>query len=154
MLPVIEAKRAEIVKNDHQIGDHVRLLPTPGHTPGHLAFCFGKGSDEAVVSGDLMHSPLQARYPELSVNFDVDKVAVGQNPPQLPRALLRHEDAVLHGALPVPVRGTDQALGRRVQVRDGVAVIPGRRAAPSPESIPPVIVSGQDVCRTSVCDSD
>jgi glyoxylase-like metal-dependent hydrolase (beta-lactamase superfamily II) len=74
VLPVIEAKRAEIVKDDHQIGDHVRLLPTPGHTPGHLAFCFGKGSDEAVVSGDLMHSPLQARYPELSVNFDVDKV--------------------------------------------------------------------------------
>ena len=73
VLPVIEAKRAEIVKNEHQIGDHARLLPTPGHTPGHLAFCFGKGSDEAVVSGDLMHSPLQARYPELSVNFDVDK---------------------------------------------------------------------------------
>ena len=44
-----------------------------GHTPGHVAVCFGKGSDEAVVSGDLMHSPLQTRYPELSVNFDVDK---------------------------------------------------------------------------------
>ena len=73
VLPVIEAGRAEIVKHDHQIGDHTRLLPTPGHTPGHLAFCFGKGGDEAVMSGDLMHSPLQTRYPELSVNFDVDK---------------------------------------------------------------------------------
>src|SRR5262245_13665022 len=39
VLPVIEAKRADIVRNEHQIGDHVRLLPTPGHTPGHLAFC-------------------------------------------------------------------------------------------------------------------
>jgi glyoxylase-like metal-dependent hydrolase (beta-lactamase superfamily II) len=73
VLPVVEAKRADVVGNDHQLGDHVRLLPTPGHTPGHTAFCFGKGSDEAVMSGDLMHSPLQARYPELSVNFDVDK---------------------------------------------------------------------------------
>jgi glyoxylase-like metal-dependent hydrolase (beta-lactamase superfamily II) len=73
VLPVIEARRADIVKDEHQIGDHARLLPTPGHTPGHLAFCFGKGGDEAVMSGDLMHSPLQARYPELSVNFDVDK---------------------------------------------------------------------------------
>jgi glyoxylase-like metal-dependent hydrolase (beta-lactamase superfamily II) len=73
VLPVIEAGRADIVKHDHQIGDHARLLPTPGHTPGHLAFCFGKGGDEAVMSGDLMHSPLQMRYPELSVNFDVDK---------------------------------------------------------------------------------
>ena len=73
VLPVVEAGRAETVQNDHQLGDHVRLLHTPGHTPGHIAVCFGKGSDEAVMSGDLMHSPLQARYPELSVNFDVDK---------------------------------------------------------------------------------
>ena len=73
VLPVVEAKKAEIVTNDYQIGDHVRLLPTPGHTPGHVAFAFGRGRDEAVFSGDLMHSPLQARYPELSAKFDVDQ---------------------------------------------------------------------------------
>ena len=72
VLPVVEANRAELVRSDHQIGDHVRLLPTPGHTPGHVAICFGRGSDAAVMSGDLMHSPLQARYPELSPRFDVD----------------------------------------------------------------------------------
>ena len=55
------------------IGDHVRILPTPGHTPGHVAFTFGRGKDDAVFSGDLMHSPLQARYPELSAKFDVDQ---------------------------------------------------------------------------------
>jgi glyoxylase-like metal-dependent hydrolase (beta-lactamase superfamily II) len=73
VLPIVEAKRAEIVGNDHQIGDHVRILPTPGHTPGHVAFTFGKAKDVAVFSGDLMHSPLQARYPELSAKFDVDQ---------------------------------------------------------------------------------
>ncbi len=72
VLPIVEADRAEIVRNDYAIGDHVRILPTPGHTPGHAAFTFGRGKDDAVVSGDLMHSPLQARYPELSVKFDVD----------------------------------------------------------------------------------
>ncbi len=73
VLPVVDAKKAEIVTNDYQIGDHVRLLPTPGHTPGHVAFTFGRGKDDAVFSGDLMHSPLQARYPELSAKFDVDQ---------------------------------------------------------------------------------
>jgi glyoxylase-like metal-dependent hydrolase (beta-lactamase superfamily II) len=72
VLPVVEAKRAEIVRNDYEIGDHLRILPTPGHTPGHVAFTFGRGRDAAVFSGDLMHSPLQTRYPELSVKFDVD----------------------------------------------------------------------------------
>jgi glyoxylase-like metal-dependent hydrolase (beta-lactamase superfamily II) len=73
VLPVFDAKQAEIVGDDHQIGDHARILPTPGHTPGHVAFAFGRGKDTAVFSGDLMHSPLQTRYPELSMRFDVDQ---------------------------------------------------------------------------------
>ena len=73
VLPVVEAKRADIVVKDYAIGDHARILPTPGHTPGHVAFTFGRGKDDAVMSGDLMHSPLQARYPELSAKFDVDQ---------------------------------------------------------------------------------
>ena len=73
VLPVVNANRADLVPDNFQIGDHVRLLPTPGHTPGHVAICFGRGGDEAVMSGDLMHSPLQTRYPELSAIFDTDK---------------------------------------------------------------------------------
>ena len=74
VLPVVEAKQADMVRSDFEIGDHVRILPTPGHTPGHVAFTFGRGRDEAVMSGDLMHSPLQTRYPELSAKFDVDQM--------------------------------------------------------------------------------
>ena len=74
VLPVVEAGRAEVVKDDFAIGDHARIVPTPGHTPGHVAFAFGKGKDDAVFSGDLMHSPLQALFPDLSPKFDVDPV--------------------------------------------------------------------------------
>jgi glyoxylase-like metal-dependent hydrolase (beta-lactamase superfamily II) len=72
VLPIVEARKAELVRNDHAIGDHVRILPTPGHTPGHLAFTLGRGKDEAVICGDLMHTPLQTYYPELSAKFDAD----------------------------------------------------------------------------------
>lgn len=72
VLPVVEANRHQLVGNDHQIGDHVRIVPTPGHTPGHVAIAMGRGKDDAVFSGDLMHSPLQTLYPELSIKFDVD----------------------------------------------------------------------------------
>jgi glyoxylase-like metal-dependent hydrolase (beta-lactamase superfamily II) len=72
VLPIVEANKAEIVRNDYTIGDHVRILPTPGHTPGHVAFTMGRGKDDIVLSGDLMHSPLQTHYPELSAKFDVD----------------------------------------------------------------------------------
>jgi glyoxylase-like metal-dependent hydrolase (beta-lactamase superfamily II) len=73
VLPVVEAKRAEIVRDDFAIGDHLRILPTPGHTPGHSAFVLGREKDDAVFAGDLIHSPLQALHPELSPRFDVDQ---------------------------------------------------------------------------------
>ena len=74
VLPVVEHGRADMVADDAMIGDHLRLFATPGHTPGHVSALLGK-QGEAVVSGDLVHSPLQARYPELSVVFDVDPEA-------------------------------------------------------------------------------
>ena len=72
VLPIVEAKKAEFVSHDFALGDHGRILPTPGHTPGHVAFTFGKGKDDVVFAGDLVHSPVQALYPELSPKFDVD----------------------------------------------------------------------------------
>jgi glyoxylase-like metal-dependent hydrolase (beta-lactamase superfamily II) len=73
VLPIVEANRADLVANDHALGDVVRLMPTPGHTAGHVAVAFGRDGADGVIPGDLIHSPLQARYPELSVTFDVDK---------------------------------------------------------------------------------
>lgn len=73
VLPVVEAGRADLVDGDFQLGDHVRILPTPGHTPGHMAICFGKSRDDAVMTGDMFHTPLQMRYPGLSSIYDMDR---------------------------------------------------------------------------------
>jgi glyoxylase-like metal-dependent hydrolase (beta-lactamase superfamily II) len=72
VLPIVEAKRADLVTSDHALDDHIRLMPTPGHTPDHFAVCLGRGGDRAVLTGDLIHSPLQARYPELAMRVDYD----------------------------------------------------------------------------------
>jgi glyoxylase-like metal-dependent hydrolase (beta-lactamase superfamily II) len=78
VMPIVEAKRHDIIGDEGAIGDHVRVLPTPGHTPGHSAFRLGRNKDDAVFSGDLVHSPLQARYPEMSMKFDVDPTAAAK----------------------------------------------------------------------------
>jgi glyoxylase-like metal-dependent hydrolase (beta-lactamase superfamily II) len=72
VLPIVAAQRAELVTSDHALNDHVRLQPTPGHTPDHYAVELGRRETQAVVCGDLIHSPLQARYPELSMRADFD----------------------------------------------------------------------------------
>ena len=111
VLPVVEAKRAEIVRNDYEIGDHVRILPTPGHTPGHIAFALGRGKDDAVFCGDLMHSPLQTRYPELSAKFDVDPAQAAETRRQFPGTLLRHRNAVLYRAFSLAFAGKIRRRG-------------------------------------------
>jgi glyoxylase-like metal-dependent hydrolase (beta-lactamase superfamily II) len=73
VLPVIAAGQADLVRTDTALNDHVRLTPTPGHTPDHFAVELGKGETTAVLTGDLIHSPLQARYPELSMRADSDQ---------------------------------------------------------------------------------
>lgn len=66
VLPVVEAGRADLVDTDFALGDHVRILPTPGHTANHTAICFGRTRDEAIMTGDMIHTPLQLRHPELT----------------------------------------------------------------------------------------
>ena len=117
VLPIIEANRAELVTSDHALNDHIRLTPTPGHTPDHFAVCAGEGGDEAVFTGDLIHSPIQARYPELVMRVDTDRDQARRRRGGVLRALLRHRHAVLHDALPVALGRPHQALGRRLPLR-------------------------------------
>ena len=72
VLPIVAARRADLVSSDHTLNDHVRLLPTPGHTRDHFAVRLGRGRDDAVMTGDLLHSPVQMRCPELSMQADHD----------------------------------------------------------------------------------
>jgi glyoxylase-like metal-dependent hydrolase (beta-lactamase superfamily II) len=72
VLPVVAANRVDLVAETHVIGDHFRLLATPGHTPGHMAVLLGKQGDGAILTGDAIHARLQARYPELGMRADVD----------------------------------------------------------------------------------
>ena len=121
VLPVVEAKRHEVVGNDHRIGDHVRILPTPGHTPGHVAFTFGRGKDDAVFSGDLMHSPIQTLYPELSIKFDVDQAAAATTRRSFLERYCDTDTLCCTAHFPSPVGREDQAQGEWIRLRGGLA---------------------------------
>ena len=59
VLPIVEAKRDERVKSDHVVDDLVKLIPTPGHTVDHYSVQVGKRGVDAIITGDMVHSPLQ-----------------------------------------------------------------------------------------------
>ena len=64
LAPVLEAGQAVLVAPDHELDDHVRLSPSPGHTPGHVCVHVRSRGREGIVSGDVLHHPLQRVHPE------------------------------------------------------------------------------------------
>ena len=78
VLPIVEAKRHERVKSDHVLDDLVKLIPTPGHTVDHYSVQVGNPGIDAIVTGDMIHSPLQLRYPELGMFGDYSSQQAGE----------------------------------------------------------------------------
>jgi glyoxylase-like metal-dependent hydrolase (beta-lactamase superfamily II) len=70
--PVLDAGLAQLVEMDHRVSDELWLEPTPGHTPGHVSVRLRSGGAEAVITGDLMHHPVQVAEPAWGSHFDSD----------------------------------------------------------------------------------
>ena len=78
VLPVIEAGQAVIVANDYALDDEVRLEPWPGHTPGHVGIRLESRGAEAILCGDVMHTPVQCAEPGWSAVGCADKALSAQ----------------------------------------------------------------------------
>lgn len=72
VMPVIAAGLHELVEMDALIAPGIRLMPTPGHTPGHVSVVIESRGERAIITGDLMHHPCQIAHPEWSSIVDTD----------------------------------------------------------------------------------
>ena len=79
VLPIVALGRADLVTSADAVSDHVRLLPTPGHTIDHFAVTLGAKRDDGVIIGDLFHSPIQMTDPNLSMRLDYDGAQSSQS---------------------------------------------------------------------------
>jgi glyoxylase-like metal-dependent hydrolase (beta-lactamase superfamily II) len=70
--PIFAAGLADIVAEDEDLGDGLRLAPTPGHTPGHTSLWIESAGERAVISGDLIHHPVQCARPGWAEVADAD----------------------------------------------------------------------------------
>jgi glyoxylase-like metal-dependent hydrolase (beta-lactamase superfamily II) len=70
--PIHEAGLAELVETDHRVCDEVSLVPTIGHTPGHVSVRISSRGEEALITGDFMHHPCQIARPDWSSTADSD----------------------------------------------------------------------------------
>lgn len=116
--PVLDTGHWELVEDQQVIAQHddtvVTVRTAPGHTAGHLMVEISSPDGGAVMSGDVIHHPIQLTYPDLCQGGDAD--------PEVARAsreaLLRRcaQDNLLlmpsHFAVDAPLRVALDAQGR------------------------------------------
>ncbi len=67
--PVFDAGLVDFVGSDHHVCDELWLESTPGHTPGHVSVRISSNGEQAVITGDVMHHPLQCAEPSMRNRF-------------------------------------------------------------------------------------
>lgn len=71
--PIVQAGLVDFIRNDHELSEEIRLLPTPGHTADHVSVLISSQGEQGVITGDLMHHPIQLAMPSHPATFDMDK---------------------------------------------------------------------------------
>ncbi|MBR0883937.1 glyoxylase-like metal-dependent hydrolase (beta-lactamase superfamily II) [Bradyrhizobium japonicum] len=109
VLPVVAAGLAELVETDHRVFSDrdagLRFAPAPGHTAGNMQIHLNGGHDHAVMSGDVIHHPIQCAAPWLSNAADVDPAAAVATRMALLEELADTPGYLLTGHFPAPTAG-------------------------------------------------
>jgi glyoxylase-like metal-dependent hydrolase (beta-lactamase superfamily II) len=77
--PLVDTGLVDLVDPDHRLTDEVQLIPTPGHTPGHVSIEIASGGRVAVITGDLVHHPIELLEPDWAMIADIDPKQVASS---------------------------------------------------------------------------
>lgn len=72
--PIVDAGKADLVASDARLTEEITLIPTPGHSPGHVSLHIVSDGEEALLSGDVAHHPCQMAHLDWSSTADSDPV--------------------------------------------------------------------------------
>ena len=70
--PVFDAGLVDLVDVDHRICEEVDLVPTLGHTAGHVSVRIASQGEDALITGDFLHHPCQMARVDWCSTADYD----------------------------------------------------------------------------------
>lgn len=124
--PLVQDGRLVPVEPDARLTDEVRLVPTAGHSPGHVSVLIESNGASALVTGDIVHSPLQFARPDVAADrFDADVAAAIATRRRVIDAIADSGTIVLGTHFPPPTSG------RVVRTADGTTFIPTDHGDPT-----------------------
>lgn len=72
MSPLEESGQLSLLDGEERLSSLVKVIPTPGHTPGHQSVLVEAGDGLAVVTGDVLVHSVQLVAPEVAYVFESD----------------------------------------------------------------------------------
>ena len=91
--PIADAGKADLVASDARLADEITLIPTPGHSPGHMSIHIRSDGEEGLLTGDVAHHPCQMAHLDWSSTADSDPEQSADDPARTVFALCRYADA-------------------------------------------------------------
>ena len=68
--PIVDAGKAELIAGDARLTDEITVIPTPGHSPGHMSILIASDGEKALLTGDVAHHPCQMAHLDWSSTAD------------------------------------------------------------------------------------
>ena len=62
----------ELMEGEHQLTSELSMLPTPGHTPGHMSINITSQGERGLVLGDVLHNTVQIENTDWVSRADID----------------------------------------------------------------------------------
>lgn len=103
--PIIEAGLHLLVEADHRLTSEVSLISTAGHTPGHVSVVIESAGQRAVITGDVMHHPVQVGVPSAGTPLDSDSNAASATRHTFLNEIADKDIVVLGTHFPRPTAG-------------------------------------------------
>jgi len=72
--PIADAGKADLIASDARLCDEITMIPTPGHSPGHMSILIQSDGEEGLLTGDVAHHPCQMAHLDWSSTADSDPV--------------------------------------------------------------------------------
>jgi glyoxylase-like metal-dependent hydrolase (beta-lactamase superfamily II) len=70
--PIMDAGKAELIASDAKVTDEITMIPTPGHSPGHMSLLIVSDGEQALLTGDVAHHPCQMAHLDWASTVDTD----------------------------------------------------------------------------------
>ena len=110
--PLEELGLLELMDGEHAITGELKVIPTPGHTPGHVSVEISSRGERAIILGDVLHNQAQVHETDWVSRADTYVERTRTTRRLLMERLEREGTLAAAGHLPAPGFG-------RVVRRDG-----------------------------------